>query len=211
MRCVVANKRRIGADKARIARGLRARAMATATLLLGALTLTSASPPDHPLTLMYIANEGVLVATGAHRILIDALFDAPNPEYAAPAPDLLDRLIGGEAPFHDVELLLVTHNHPDHFRASVVDRFLLGHSQTVLIAPVDVVQALRDSAEHWAAYPRKSDERCVASAPRSSRSTRASSCSRPDAGETRPASWERRPTGRCRSARPGGRCAIRRG
>lgn len=126
--------------------------MATATLLLVALTLTSASPRDHPLTLMYIANEGVLVATGPHRILIDALFDAPNSEYAAPAPDLLDRLIGGEAPFHDVELLLVTHNHPDHFRVSVVDRFLLGHSQTVLIAPVDVVQALRDSANHWTAY-----------------------------------------------------------
>ena len=121
-------------------------------LLLVALTLTSVAQPDRALTLTYIANEGVLVATGSHRILIDALFDAPNPEYPAPAPDVLQRLVGGEAPFHDVELLLVTHNHPDHFRVSVVDRFLFGHPRTVLIAPVDVVQALRDSAEHWTAY-----------------------------------------------------------
>jgi len=47
---------------------------------------------------------------------------------------------------------LVTHNHPDHFRVSVVDRFLVGHPRALLIAPVDVVEVLRDSAERWTEY-----------------------------------------------------------
>ena len=120
--------------------------------LLVTLTLAAACSSHRPLAVTYIANEGVMVATGSHRILIDALFDAPNPAYAAPPPELLERLIRGEAPFDDIVLCLVTHNHPDHFRASVAERFLLGTPRAMLIAPVDVVEVLRDSAAQWAAF-----------------------------------------------------------
>ncbi len=111
--------------------------------------LAAACSYNRPLRLTYIANEGVMVATGSHRILIDALFDAPNPVYAAPPPELFEKMIGGEAPFGDIDLCLVTHNHPDHFRASVVERFLLRNPRAVVIAPLDVVEVMRDSAEHW--------------------------------------------------------------
>ncbi len=111
--------------------------------------LAVACSPNRPLRLTYIANEGVMVATGSHRILIDALFDVPNPVYAAPPPELLEKMISGEAPFEDIDLCLVTHNHPDHFRASVVERFLLGNPRAVMIAPLGVVEVMRDSAEHW--------------------------------------------------------------
>jgi L-ascorbate metabolism protein UlaG (beta-lactamase superfamily) len=111
--------------------------------------LAAACSPNRPLRLTYIANEGVMVATGSHRILIDALFDAPNPVYAAPPPELLEKMTSGDAPFEDIDLCLVTHNHPDHFRASVVEHFLLGNPRAVMIAPLDVVEVMRDSAEHW--------------------------------------------------------------
>jgi len=129
---------------------LPARLKAAVPLLT--LTLIAACSPDRPLGVTYVANEGVLLATGSHRILIDALFDAPNPAYASPPPELLQRLIGAEPPVGHVDLCLVTHNHPDHFRASVVDRFLVGQPRALLIAPVDVVEVLRDSAAHWTEY-----------------------------------------------------------
>lgn len=119
--------------------------------LLAALTLASACSAERPLRLTYIANEGVVVASGSRRVVIDALFDAPNPAYLAPSPALLQDLMGGDLG-DDSALVLVTHNHPDHFRAAVADRFLLAHPQSVMIAPADVVDVMRDSAEHWSAY-----------------------------------------------------------
>jgi L-ascorbate metabolism protein UlaG (beta-lactamase superfamily) len=54
---------------------------------------------------------------GDRKILIDALFDRPNPAYRAPSPDTIDRMVNGIAPFDGVTAALVTHNHPDHFDA----------------------------------------------------------------------------------------------
>ena len=131
------------------AQGHRIRRSLAVEFFLILPVLAVACSPNRSLQLTYIANEGVMVATGSHRILIDALFDAPNPVYAAPPPELLEEMIGGEAPFEDIDLCLVTHNHPDHFRAWVVERFLLGNPRAVMIAPLDVVEVMRDSAEHW--------------------------------------------------------------
>ena len=67
---------------------------------------------------------GVLVSSGDTKVLIDALFDKPNPDYRAPAPETLDKIMKGEAPFDGVDLVLVTHNHPDHFDAGLAVRYL---------------------------------------------------------------------------------------
>ena len=102
-----------------------------------------------PVTLTYIANMGVLVGSGDTKVLIDALFDKPNPEYRAPAPEALDKIIKGEAPFDGVKLALVTHNHPDHFAAGVAVRFLESRSERVLVAPADAVAEMRKAASDW--------------------------------------------------------------
>ncbi len=125
---------------------------AAAGIVVAAVCLVAARPGERVLRLTHVANEGVHVSTGARAVLIDALFDAPNPAYAAPAPDVLAKLIAGEAPFAGIELLLVTHNHPDHFRVAVVDRFLVAHPRVVMMAPADLVRALRDSAGNWPSY-----------------------------------------------------------
>ena len=55
---------------------------------------TGQAAPREPLELTYIANSGALVAFGDLKVLIDALFDKPNPEYRAPEP--------GARPFIDI-------------------------------------------------------------------------------------------------------------
>jgi L-ascorbate metabolism protein UlaG (beta-lactamase superfamily) len=108
------------------------------------------APGREPLQLTYIANEGVVVSSGASKILIDALFDKPNPEYRAPSPEVLEKIMKGEAPYDGVDLALVTHNHPDHFDASLAARYLVASPGTVFVGPADAVAAMRAAANDWA-------------------------------------------------------------
>ncbi len=101
------------------------------------------------LSLHYVANAGVLVAAGRTRILIDALFDRPNPAYRAPSADTIEKMVNGTAPFDGVGLALVTHNHPDHLDARVALRFLESRRDAVLMAPADAVEAIRGVATEW--------------------------------------------------------------
>jgi len=101
------------------------------------------------LGLTSIANMGVLVSCGGTKVLIDALFDKPNPEYRAPAPETLDKIMNGETPFNGIDLVLVTHNHPDHFDAGLAVRFLEARPEPVLLAPADAVEAMRQAAADW--------------------------------------------------------------
>jgi L-ascorbate metabolism protein UlaG (beta-lactamase superfamily) len=104
---------------------------------------------EAPLTLTYVANMGVLVCSGEIKVLVDALFDKPNPEYRAPAPETLDQIMKGAAPFDGVDVVLVTHNHPDHFDAGLAVRYLESGDAPVLVAPEDAVGAMRRAAADW--------------------------------------------------------------
>jgi L-ascorbate metabolism protein UlaG (beta-lactamase superfamily) len=133
----------------------------TALAMIGACVLGWASRPGvpplpgrdgtkGPLVLTYVANMGVLVGSGETKVLIDALFDKPNPEYRGPAPEALDKLMNGLAPFDGVDLVLVTHNHPDHFDPALAARYLEAVPGPVLLAPGDAVAEIRKAAGDWA-------------------------------------------------------------
>jgi L-ascorbate metabolism protein UlaG (beta-lactamase superfamily) len=111
---------------------------------------SAAEGPKAPLELAYVANMGVLVTSGETKVLIDALFDKPNPDYRAPAPEALDRIMKGAAPFDGVDLVLVTHDHPDHFDAGLAVRYLEAFPEAALLAPADAVEAMRGAAPDWA-------------------------------------------------------------
>ena len=96
-----------------------------------------------PLELRYIANEGVLLSSGNQKVLVDALFSKPHPDYNAPAKTTLKKILAGQPPFDNVTLVLVTHNHRDHFEASLAAKFLENQPGSFLAAPVDAVMALK--------------------------------------------------------------------
>ncbi|MBU1698868.1 MAG: MBL fold metallo-hydrolase [Candidatus Eisenbacteria bacterium] len=111
--------------------------------------LVSPDSQTNPLTLTYVANMGVLIGSGDSKVLIDALFDKPNPAYRAPAPETLEKIIKGEAPYDGLDLVLVTHNHPDHFNPDVAVRFLEARPRPVLVAPADAVEEMCKIAADW--------------------------------------------------------------
>jgi L-ascorbate metabolism protein UlaG (beta-lactamase superfamily) len=147
-------------EAARIVLGL------AALMAVGIWTSAQAWPPagagqasraggKAPLTLTYVANSGVLAASGGVKVLIDALFDKPNPDYRAPAPDVLEKITKGTAPFDGVKAAFVTHNHPDHFDARVAIRFLETCRDALLVAPADAVAEMRSAAADWTKVERR--------------------------------------------------------
>jgi L-ascorbate metabolism protein UlaG (beta-lactamase superfamily) len=80
----------------------------------------------------FIGNSGFLISAGGTKVLIDAFFegfeDDVLPEY------VLDYLLNAKPPFDNVDLILATHDHADHFSASMVARYLQNNPSTVFIS-----------------------------------------------------------------------------
>jgi L-ascorbate metabolism protein UlaG (beta-lactamase superfamily) len=111
--------------------------------------LTRQDSVEVPIDLLFVANEGVLLTTRTKQVMIDALYDEPNPAYAAPPAEMLQAMQTGAAPFDNVDIVLLTHNHPDHYSPRLVAQFLSHSSETVFVAPVDAVEALEEVAADW--------------------------------------------------------------
>lgn len=93
-------------------------------------------------TVEYLANEGVLLRAGDVSILIDALFGDGLSGYPVVARAARDALESGRGRFGEVDLLLVTHAHADHFDPAAVRRHLQANQEAVLVAPADAIDSL---------------------------------------------------------------------
>jgi L-ascorbate metabolism protein UlaG (beta-lactamase superfamily) len=105
---------------------------------------TACSTPQ--VEVVAIANEGFLVRSPRHAVLVDALFEATAsyPEFfqQGPSPPLVAKMVAGEGIFSEVDLALVTHRHGDHFRAETALAFLERHPETLLVGTPSVVDQL---------------------------------------------------------------------
>jgi L-ascorbate metabolism protein UlaG (beta-lactamase superfamily) len=105
---------------------------------------TDAPDPPTPVEVMYIANEGFLIEIGSKKILIDAMFDDEEIFHSyIPDKNRLSRMRNALPPFDDLDLLLVTHFHRDHFSVGPVLDHLRANPSAVLIAPPQAVSQLR--------------------------------------------------------------------
>jgi L-ascorbate metabolism protein UlaG (beta-lactamase superfamily) len=102
-----------------------------------------------PIEVTAIANEGFLVRSPQHAVLVDALFraTAPYPKFfqQGPSEGLVQQMIAGEGEFADIEIAFVTHSHGDHFHADTALAFLENHPRALLVgtdAVVDHMAAL---------------------------------------------------------------------
>lgn len=124
------------------------------TGLGGALTLTSS--PNEPQRarlapvvvsgssssfITYIANEGVLINDGDRKIAIDGMF-RHLPGYPRPSDSVRHQIENALGPFADVELVLATHHHADHFDAKVVGWHLAANPKATFVAAKQVTDAL---------------------------------------------------------------------
>ncbi len=127
---------------------------ALAILLLGPAQAVWPFAPQDSCAITYVANEGFLIETRHHKILIDALFGGIKGDWCAQPNDSLSGLmLRGTAPFDNIDIVLVSHKHTDHFNGPMVIGFLKNNSNTVLICPDQVDGILRKDTD----YPKISD------------------------------------------------------
>jgi len=82
-------------------------------------------------TVRYIANEGVLIASGGKQILIDGLHREYKADYLFPPPEMQSVLENARAPYDKINLLLVSHIHLDHFHPESIGLYLKNNPRSV--------------------------------------------------------------------------------
>lgn len=114
-----------------------------AALLLAVALGAAATHAAGEVTATYVANEGVLLAGGGAKILIDALVDDGVAGYPTPPPEIQAKLEAAEPPFDRVDLVLATHFHGDHFGPRAVARHLAANPRARFVSTPQAVERLR--------------------------------------------------------------------
>lgn len=96
------------------------------------------------LTITYIANEGVLISSGSHQVLIDGLHRLYEPEYAYPPQPLLSALESARSPYNEIDLILVSHLHLDHFHPESVGLHLKSNPKATLVSSEQIVTKVKE-------------------------------------------------------------------
>lgn len=89
----------------------------------------------------FVGNSGFLIAAGDRKVLIDAFFEGFPPGYTLPA-NVRDLLVKAQPPFDDVDLILATHAHGDHFSAAMVWQYLNICPNTVFVSTTQATSQL---------------------------------------------------------------------
>ncbi|HLP05997.1 MAG TPA: MBL fold metallo-hydrolase [Paludibacter sp.] len=85
------------------------------------------------LQVTYIANDGFMLKTKHHKILIDALFTDGYGYFATPTKEALDKIMNSEAPFDSVNYCFLTHYHKDHSDSKLMNDYLRKYPSVKLV------------------------------------------------------------------------------
>lgn len=103
----------------------------------------------------YVANEGFLIETNKHKILIDALFGGVNGDWCEePNDSIAGLMIKGAAPFNKIDVVLITHYHLDHFTSRMVLDFLLRNKKSILVCPNQIKEILKENPDSYSILER---------------------------------------------------------
>lgn len=97
------------------------------------------SPTPNPTTVTYIDNSCFIISSGSHKILFD-------PHYLMPK-DLQELILTGQEPYTDIDLVLITHDHSDHFDPELTLQLLLDNPTAELISTQSVVDQVNSLAQ----------------------------------------------------------------
>lgn len=119
-----------------------AKRIAWATFVLAFCMGCPSSSAQQPLQVTYIANEGMLIADGATHVLIDGLYRPRNPTYAVLPAEAREAIETSTSPYDEVDVVLVSHVHSDHFQGEAVGRHLQHNPRAMLLASQQVADSV---------------------------------------------------------------------
>lgn len=110
--------------------------------------------PEDPTKTTYLGNEGIMVSDGHTRILFDPLFPNGFGTYQMVPEHMRDAIMAGEAPYHDVDAIFISHMHPDHFSVGEIIAYLEAHERVQFYAPAQAVDWMREETTNEAIFER---------------------------------------------------------
>jgi L-ascorbate metabolism protein UlaG (beta-lactamase superfamily) len=116
----------------------------TPSLVVVLLALLTHSAAAQSVEVTYIGNTGFMISSGKVAILIDAMFDEGWNLYLVPSRSTRRDMKLARPPFDDVDAILVTHWHDDHFDANLAAEHLLNNPRCVFVGANQVVNRLKD-------------------------------------------------------------------
>ncbi|NOT09619.1 MAG: MBL fold metallo-hydrolase [Gemmatimonadales bacterium] len=94
------------------------------------------------LSIVFLANAGVLIEAGARKVLVDALYGEGLNYLRMVTPSVRERLEKALPPFDGAALILATHTHRDHFNAEAVAGYLRASPTTSFISTPEAAEAV---------------------------------------------------------------------
>ena len=110
--------------------------------LFASIALAHQGEHSGPNTAQYLGNEAVLVESGDRKLLFDPFFHNDYGQYQKVPESIRDDIFAANAPFDKIAMVLISHAHEDHFSVTDVLRYMLQHSNVVLVAPKQAIEQL---------------------------------------------------------------------
>lgn len=112
---------------------------------------TQAAPQTTGGAVRHIGNAGLLIQQGQTKILFDPLYrNGFNNYYLVPA-DVKADVLSGSPPFDDINAILISHAHGDHFDAEDVIEFHRANPQALIIGPAQAMTVIEEAGDVSAA------------------------------------------------------------
>ena len=119
-------------------------------LAIGLFSTVSAQAEEQA-RVIYLGNEGLLFSGGEHKVLFDPFFHNVYGQYQAVPEEIHEAIISNTPPYNDIDLIVISHAHGDHFSADTVADYLTANKKTILVAPTQatekVLQLKQDLSE----------------------------------------------------------------
>jgi len=96
---------------------------------------TMPAKSDH-IRIVYIANQGYLIEVSDKKVLIDAL-------HLGVSPELMATMTSEEPPFDNVNIILATQSHADHFSPDLVAKYMDKNLGTIFLSSDEAASHLR--------------------------------------------------------------------
>ena len=98
--------------------------------------------PSHHNLAHYLGNEAVLIESGGVKVLFDPFFHKDFGFYQRVPEALRKKIFSAEPPYDNVNLIVISHAHEDHFSATDVLRYMNTYSTVALVAPKQAIDKL---------------------------------------------------------------------
>lgn len=115
-------------------------------LIVGFLLLFSSNlhSQTKEFTITFIANEGVMISNGEKKVLVDGLF-VTLWEVMAYLNDKEKQFFDNEKKYKNVDIVISSHVHLDHFSSSAVGEYLSNNKNSIFVSTEQAIDSLKSN------------------------------------------------------------------